>query len=229
MNAEIDVRHVLPSIRVPSLILHRTEDACLPVEGSRFVARAIPGAKLVELPGRDHLPFVGDQDAILDEIQEFLTGARSEHGVDRVLVTALFFLFDGNDILERPEAVREMARLYLRRELGLFRGREIKTTSYYLFAVFDGPARAIRCAMSLVDVALRLNLRIKAGLHTGECDLVGDVIKGPTVDIARAVAGRAAFGEILLSHTVKDLVAGAGLNFEARETRAFDQAPGEWR
>jgi pimeloyl-ACP methyl ester carboxylesterase/DNA-binding winged helix-turn-helix (wHTH) protein len=229
MNAEIDVRHVLPSIRVPSLILHRIDDACLPIEGSRYVADSIPGAKFVELPGRDHLPFVGDQDSLLDEIEEFLTGARAEHPIDRVLVTALFLLFDGKDILERPEEIREMAQIYLRRELNLFRGKEIKTTSQYSFATFDGPARAIRCAIGLADAATRLNLRIRAGLHTGECDLIGDAIAGATIDVARAVAQQADFGEILLSHTVKDLVAGSGLHFEPRGAQSFDPAAGEWR
>ena len=117
-----------------------------------------------------------------------------------------------------------MAQIYLRRELNLFRGKEIKTTSQYSFATFDGPARAIRCAIGLADAAARLNLRIRAGLHTGECDLIGDAIAGATIDVARAVAQQADFGEILLSHTVKDLVAGSGLHFEPRGAQSFDPA-----
>jgi pimeloyl-ACP methyl ester carboxylesterase len=221
MNAEIDVRNVLPSIRVPTLVLHRREDALLPVEGGRYVASGIHGAKFVELEGKDHLPFVGDQDQILDEIEEFLTGARPEREVDRVLTTILFILFDGASP-ERREAD-------LRHELSLFKGKEIEMTESYLMATFDGPARAIRCALAICESFARLGSKVSAGLHTGECDVAGERFSGVTVRIGEAVARCARPGEVLLSHTVKDLVAGSGIEFESRGERRFASLHGEWR
>jgi pimeloyl-ACP methyl ester carboxylesterase/DNA-binding winged helix-turn-helix (wHTH) protein len=236
MNAEVDVRSVLPSIRVPSLVIHRRDDACLPVEGGRFIASLIPGAKYVELEGKDHLPFVGDQDEILDEIEEFLTGARTCAGAerlfDRVLTTVLFVLFDAPTAAAYVNGRREIKGLhqyYARRELALFRGKEIEMTNSHLFATFDGPARAIRCALAIVDAAARLGMRVRAGLHTGECDVTGKTIGGLTVQLGESVAGFASFGEVLISHTVKDLVAGSGIEFEPRGAHALESLPGEWR
>lgn len=231
MNAEIDVRGVLPSIRVPTLVLHHTHDACFPVENGRYVAARIPGAKYVELAGKDHLPFVGDQDALLDEVEEFLTGARPERSVDRVLTTVLFMLFEDEAAFAADAQRRELMELqqtYARRELALYKGREIELTAAQLFATFDGPARAIRCARAIADAGARLGWRVRAGLHTGECDVLGEKVGGVTVQIGAAVARLAAGGEVLLSHTVKDLVAGAGLEFEPRGAQRFADLPGEW-
>jgi pimeloyl-ACP methyl ester carboxylesterase/DNA-binding winged helix-turn-helix (wHTH) protein len=231
MNAEIDVRAVLPSVRVPSLIIHRTDDALLPVGGGRYVASLIPGAKFVELPGRDHLVFVGDQDAILDEIEEFLTGARTLPEVDRVLTTVLFVFFDHIDETHTSvskEEVRELIQSYARRQLALFRGKEIEMKAERLFATFDGPARAIRCARAISADAQRLGLSMRCGLHTGECDVVGEKVSGTTVDLAQSVAGLASGGKILVSHTVHDLVAGSGIVLESRDTLSFKDLPGQW-
>ncbi|MBV9210654.1 MAG: alpha/beta fold hydrolase, partial [Acidobacteria bacterium] len=227
MNADIDVRHVLPSIRVPTLVIHRAGDLCLKAEEGRFVAAHIPGSKYVELPGVDHLPFVGDQDAILDEVEEFLTGVRHAPEYDRVLATVLFTqLVDSGaqaaqvgerrwrDMLERHQA-------HVRRELELFKGREIEMIGDGLLATFDGPARAIRCACAITDSASRLGLKIRAGLHTGECDVMEDKVGGIAVEIGAAVAAHASIGEVLVSNTVKDLVAGSGIRFEERGTRSL--------
>jgi DNA-binding winged helix-turn-helix (wHTH) protein/pimeloyl-ACP methyl ester carboxylesterase len=232
MNAEIDVREVLPSVRIPSLIIHRAEDACLPAGGGRYVASRIPGARYVELPGRDHLPFVGDQDAILDEIEEFLTGVRPAPEIDRVLTTVMFALFSPDDqsiaSASRPE-LSELNQSYVRRELALFRGKEIELSDDHLFATFDGPARAIRCAKAIVTAISRLGINVRAGLHTGECDVIGEKVAGATVNLGMAVAALASPREMLITHTVKDLVAGSGIHFKSRGTRSFGTMPGEWR
>jgi DNA-binding winged helix-turn-helix (wHTH) protein/pimeloyl-ACP methyl ester carboxylesterase len=235
MNAEVDVRSVLPSIRVPALIIHRKDDACLSVGGGRFVASLIPGAKYVELEGRDHLPFVGAQDEILDEIEEFLTGARTGAGAerlfDRVLTTVLFVLFDDPAAasVQGWREIKELQQSYARRELSLFRGKEIEMTGDHLFATFDGPARAIRCALAIADATARLGMRARAGLHTGECDVTGETIGGITVQLCESVARLASSGEVLISHTVKDLVAGSGIEFESRGAHALENLPGECR
>ena len=232
MNAEIDVRNVLPSIRVPTLVIHRKGDECLKVEEGRYVAARIPGAKYVELEGRDHLPFVGDQDAILDEVEEFLTGARPERLIDRVLTTILFVLFDDDDSsasLQQRAEVKELQRNCVRRDLTMFKGREIEMTDAPFFATFDGPARGIRCALAITDSVARLGLRVRAGLHTGECDVFGEQIGGGTVQFGEAVAQLAGSGEVLISQTVKDLVAGSGIQLEARAAQTFAALPSEWQ
>ncbi len=232
MNAEIDVRNVLPSIRVPALVIHRKGDALLPVEGGRYVASRIPGAKYVELDGNDHLPFVGDQDAILDEIEEFLTGARHVREIDRVLMTVLFVHFYNNDEGISATKCREIGELYqshIRRELALFRGKEIEMTDASLFVTFDGPARAIRCALAIAEAGARLGFNIRAGLHTGECDIQGEKIGGVTVRLVEDISLLADIGEILISNTVKDLVGGSGIEFESRGTHAFENLPGRWK
>ena len=235
MNADIDVRHVLPSIRVPTLVIHRAGDLCLKVEEGRYVASKIPGSKYVELPGVDHLPFVGDQDAILDEVEEFLTGVRHAPEHDRVLATVLFtqIVDSGAQAAEVGERrwrdLFERHQAYVRRELELFKGREIEMFGDGLLATFDGPARAIRCACAITDSAARLGIKIKAGLHTGECDVMEDKVGGIAVEIGAQVAAHAVVGEVLVSHTVKDLVAGSGINFEERATHNLADIPGEWR
>jgi class 3 adenylate cyclase len=235
MNAEIDVREVLPSIRVPTLILHRTGDLDMDVGGARYMASRIPGAKYIELPGDDHLPFVGDQEAILDEIEEFLTGARHHAEVDRVLATVLFTDMVGST--ERSAALGdkrwsdllEAHNRVMREELGRFRGHEVDTAGDGFFATFDGPARAIRCACAMRMELAKLGVDIRAGLHTGECELVGDKVRGIAVNIGSRVASLAGPGEVLVSSTVKDLVAGSGLAFVDRGVHTLRGVPGEWR
>ena len=236
MNAEIDVRHVLPSIHVPTLVIHRSEDQCLKVEEGRYVAERIPGARYVELPGRDHLPFVGDQDAILDEVEEFLTGARHTPEPDRVLATVLFTRIA--DAQEQRTAwpgvglrqgLIQRLRAYVRKEIEWFRGREIDMVGDRPLAIFDGPARAVRCAYAIVEYASRLGVEMRAGLHTGECDVVDGKVTGIAAEIGVQVANRAAAGEVLVSNTVKDLVAGSGINFEDRGAHTLGRIAGEWR
>jgi class 3 adenylate cyclase len=222
MNAEIDVRNVLPSIRVPSLVIHRTDDQCLKVEEGRFVAQKIPGAKFVELPGNDHLPFVGDQDAILDEVEEFLTGVRHRVEPDTVLATVLVARMVG--IKERvetlgPERWSEWLRrlhAHITKEIEWFRGREIDLMENRLLATFDGPARAIRCASAITEYCSRLGVQTCTGLHTGECEIVDGQVAGAATQMCVCVANEAEAGEVLVSSTVKDLVAGSGINFEDR-------------
>lgn len=218
---EIDVRHVAPSVKVPTLVLHRTEDPVCHVENARWLARAIEGSRYLELPGNDHVPWA-DQDEILAETQEFLTGVREPAEPDRVLATVLFTDIVGStehaqalgdrswrDLLERHHAV-------VRNELTRFRGREIDTAGDGFFAAFDGPARAIRCALAIRGAASELGLELRAGLHTGECELLGEKIAGIAVHTGARVAARAGPNEVLVSGTVRDLVSGSGIAFEDR-------------
>ncbi len=235
MNMEIDVRHVLPTIRVPTLVLHRTGDQVVPVNQGRYVADHIPGAKYVELPGIDHMPFLGDADAILDELQEFLTGVRPAPEPDRVLATVVFTDIVGSTELTADMGDRRWTELLegyyalARNELERFRGREIKTMGDGLLAAFDGPARAIRCACAMRESARHIGIDTRAGLHTGECETMGEDIAGIAVDIGARVAAEAAGGEVLVSSTVKDLVAGSGLEFEERGSHRLKGVPDEWR
>jgi pimeloyl-ACP methyl ester carboxylesterase/DNA-binding winged helix-turn-helix (wHTH) protein len=234
MNAEIDVRNVLASIRVPSLVIHRTDDHCLKVEEGRFVADRIPGAKFVELPGNDHLPFVGDQDAILDRVEEFLTGVRHSLEPDTVLATVLFTRIVGakehaaamgqdrwDDLLRRLHS-------HITKEIEWFRGREIDMFGDRPLAIFDGPARAIRCASAITEYALRLGIKLRSGLHTGECEIVDGTVAGVATAMGVCVANRAKPGEVLVSRTVKDLVAGSGIEFEDKGIHTLEGC-GEWR
>jgi pimeloyl-ACP methyl ester carboxylesterase/DNA-binding winged helix-turn-helix (wHTH) protein len=222
MNAEIDVRNVLPSIRVPSLVIHRSDDQCLKVEEGRFVAQRIPDAKFVELPGNDHLPFVGDQEAILDEVEEFLTGVRHPIEPDTVLATVLVARLVG--IKERvqnlgPERWAEWWRrlhAHITKEIEWFRGREVDIIENRLLAIFDGPARAIRCATAITEYTSRLGVQTCTGLHTGECEIVDGQVAGAAAQMCVCVANEAEPGEVLVSSTVKDLVAGSGISFEDR-------------
>jgi pimeloyl-ACP methyl ester carboxylesterase/DNA-binding winged helix-turn-helix (wHTH) protein len=235
MNAEIDVRYVLPSIHVPTLVIHRTEDQCLKVDEGRYVAERIPGARYVELPGQDHLPFVGDQDAILDEVEEFLTGVRHSLEPDRVLATVLFTrIVDSQEYVERlgekrwQELVGRL-RAHVGKEIEWFRGREVDMVGNRPLAIFDGPARAVRCACAIVEYSSRLGIEMRAGLHTGECDMVEGQVGGDAAEIGVEVAKKAAAGEVLVSNTVKDLVAGSGIRFEDRGTHNLSGILGEWR
>jgi len=234
MNAEIDVRNVLPSIRVPSLVIHRREDQCLKVEEGRFVADRIPGAKFVELPGNDHLPFVGDQDAILDEVEEFLTGVRHRVEPDTVLATVLVGRIIG--VKQHVQRVGEdrwldlLRRLhaYITKEIEWFRGREVDIVENRILAIFDGPARAIRCASAITEYAARLGVEICNGLHTGECEIVDGQVSGTAAEMCVCVANEAEAGEVLVSSTVKDLVAGSGLDFDDRGIHDL-LGCGDWR
>ena len=233
MSASIDIRHVLPAIRVPTLVMHRADEVL--AEASRYVGARIPGARVVELPGSDHMLWFGDQDAALDEIEEFLTGVRPHPALDRVLATVLF-----TDIVGSTERATELGdrrwRELLERHHGLvrsqldrFQGREVYTAGDGFFAAFDGPARAIRCAGAIGEAVRGLGLEIRAGLHTGECELVGEKIAGVAVNTGARVAALAEPGEVLVSSTVKDLVAGSGIEFEDRGTHDLKGVPGEWR
>jgi pimeloyl-ACP methyl ester carboxylesterase/DNA-binding winged helix-turn-helix (wHTH) protein len=239
MNAEIDVRRVLPSVHVPTLVIHRTEDRCLKLEEGRYVAEHIPGAKFVELPGQDHLPFVGDQDAILDEVEEFLTGVRHTLEPDTVLATVLFTqIVDSKQHAERLGnaswyALLDRLREHVRKEIEWFRGREIDMIGDRPLAIFDGPARGIRCALAVSEYASRLGIQMRVGLHTGECEMVGapgdTKVSGVAPHIGAQVARIAAAGEILVSGTVKDLVAGSGIRFEDKGTHTLAEVAGDWR
>jgi pimeloyl-ACP methyl ester carboxylesterase len=235
MNTQIDVRRVLPTIAVPTLVLHRTGDLDSNIAEDRYIAERIPGAKFVELPGIDHLPWVGNQDDILDEIEEFLTGVRPAPQPDRMLATVLFTDIVGSteqaaslgdkawrDVLERHHAA-------VRGELTQFRGHEITTTGDGFLATFDGPARAVRCAVAIRDRLRESGLEVRAGVHTGECERMGDNIGGLAVHIGSRVAGLAGPGEVLASSTVKDLVSGSGIVFEDRGAHPLKGIPGEWR
>jgi class 3 adenylate cyclase len=234
MARQTDVREVLPAIRVPTLVVHRSGDRIVPVEQGRSYADDIQGARWAELPGRDHLWWV-DGDDILDEIESFLTGAPAQRDPDRVLATVLF-----TDIVDSTRCAAELGdrrwrhligehdRL-VRRYLGRFRGREVKTLGDGFLATFDGPGRAIRCASAIQEGVRELGLVLRAGLHTGECEVLGDDIGGLAVNIGARVGAKAGPGEVLVSQTVKDLVAGSGFGFEERGEHELKGVPGAWR
>ncbi|HKX83648.1 MAG TPA: alpha/beta fold hydrolase [Pyrinomonadaceae bacterium] len=235
MNAEIDVRHVLPSIRVPTVVIHRSGDLCLKVEEGRYVASKIPGCKYVELGGIDHLPFVGDQDEILDQIEQFIAGVHYSGEHDRVLATVLNLRIADwtGEANKRSEAewaeLLATAREIVARQLEVFRGREVAYDKRGILATFDGPARAIRCATVIAEAARQHGLGVKTGLHTGECDVVDDNYSGVAVDLARKIADGSSNGNILVSRTVKDLVAGSGLKFDDAGVHSFEGIEGNWR
>ena len=231
---ERDLRGVLPSIRVPTLVLHRAGDRFIRAGNGRYLAEHIPGAQYVELPGEDAL-FVGDTEMLLGEMEEFLTGTRPVPEIDRVLATVLFTDIVGST--ERAATLGDRAWRTLldthhgivRQELERHRGREIKTVGDGFLATFDGPARAIRCACAIRDELRSLGIEIRAGLHTGECELLNDDVGGIAVHIGARVVATAAPAEVLVSSTVKDLVAGSGLRFVDRGVRSLQGVPGEWR
>jgi class 3 adenylate cyclase/pimeloyl-ACP methyl ester carboxylesterase len=235
MNFEIDIRHVLPVVRVPALVLHQSGDRAVPVDWDRYVAQRIPGARYVELPGADHWPWFGESDAVLDEVQEFLTGVRPGPEPDRMLATVLF-----TDIVGSTQRAAELGDrrwrdlldsyyALARRELDRFRGREVKTTGDGFLATFDGPARGIRCACAVSASVGQLAIAIRAGLHTGECEMMEEDVGGIAVHIGARVAAEAAAGEVLVSSTVKDLVAGSGIRFDDRGPHRLKGVPEEWR
>jgi class 3 adenylate cyclase len=236
MNSQIEISGILPAVRVPTLVIHRTGDKTVNVEGGRDVAAHIPGARLVELPGMDHLFYVGENaDQIADAIEEFLTGSRTPAPVDRVLATVLFTDIVGStekaaalgdqrwrDLLDNHHAT-------IRRNLARFRGHEVKTTGDGFLATFDGPARGVRCACAIAEEIRPLGIEVRAGLHTGECEMIGDDVGGIAVHIGARVAALAGASEVLVSSTVRDLVAGSGLRFGDRGTQSLKGIPGKWR
>ena len=234
INGRLDVRHVLGTIRIPTLLLHRTHDAGIRIEHSRYLAEHIPGARLVELDGSDTLPFLGDSGAVIGEIDEFLTGDRRPPEHDRVLATVLFTDIVGSTVRaaalgDEPwrDLLAEHDRL-VRAALARHRGREIKSVGDGFLALFDGPARAVRAARSIVADVTALGLEVRAGVHAGEVELVDDDVAGLAVHIAARVMGEAPAGRVLASSTVHDLVVGSGLRFEDRGRKALRGVPGEW-
>jgi class 3 adenylate cyclase/pimeloyl-ACP methyl ester carboxylesterase len=232
MNTEIDVRPILPAIRVPTLVLHRVGDPRVNVEAGRYIGDHIPGAKYVELPGEDHAPF-DIIDRISDEVEEFLTGSRSEADVDRVLATVMF-----TDIVDSTRRAAELGDRQwhalldrhdaaVRQQLARFRGREVKNLGDGFMATFDGPARAVRCAASICESVRPLGIAVRSGLHTGEVELKRDDVAGIAVHIAARVAAEAEAGETVVSSTVRDLVAGSGLRFQDRGIRSLKGLPEE--
>jgi pimeloyl-ACP methyl ester carboxylesterase/class 3 adenylate cyclase len=240
MNLEIDIRHTLPTIRVPTLVLQRSEDRFVPPEVGRYVADEIPGAVYEELPGADVVPWLGESDGIIGSVEQFLEGVRDassweEVDRDRVLATVLF-----TDIVDSTAKAaelgdarwRELLRTHhdlVRRQLIRFRGREIDTAGDGFFASFDGPARAIRCAKAVTAALGELGFSVRAGLHTGECEVAEGKLGGIAVHIGARIAARAKAGEVLVSSTVKDLVAGSGLSFVDQGAQELRGIPGQWR
>ena len=235
MNVLIDVRSVLPAIRVPTLVMHRSGDLALDAGGSRYMAQQIPAARYIEYPGADHLPWTSDPEPVLGDIEQFVTGARHAPEADRVLATVMFA--DIVESTQRAAAIgdrawtRELQEFYglARRQLERFRGREVDTAGDGYFATFDGPARAVRCAQTIAREVSQLGLAIRAGLHTGEVEVLGSKVGGIAVHIGARIAGHAGPGEVVVSNIVKDLVAGSGLQFEDRGVLPLKGVPGEWR
>jgi class 3 adenylate cyclase len=231
----VDIRRLLGSIRVPTLLLHRAGDQWVDVQTSRYMAERIPGARLIELPGDDHLPFFGDQDAVVALTQEFLTGALPIADPDRMLATVVF-----TDIVDSTRLASELGdrrwhrmleqhNQVVREQLARFRGREVKTTGDGFLASFDGPARAIRAAHAIRAELAEHGLQIRAGLHTGEVELIADDLGGIAVHLAARVMAQAQAGEVLCSRTVRDLVAGAGFGFTDRGTHQLKGVPDAWQ
>ncbi len=232
---EMDVRAILPTIDVPTLVLHRQGDQMVAAAQGRYLAKEIPGARYLELPGEDHLPFAGDLDAMLDEVEEFLVGSRNASESERALATILFTDIVGSTAKaaelgdRRWRALLERHDAAVRRQLSLHRGREVKTMGDGFLATFDGPARAIRCARAVQDDLAGLGIEVRAGIHTGEVELIGDDVGGMAVNIGARIGALADAGEVLVSSTVRELVVGSGLEFEERGVEKLKGAPGEWR
>lgn len=235
MNTEIDIRKVLPSIHVPTLVLHRRDDRDVVVGNGRYLAEHISGAEWRPLPGADHVWWVGDADSILDEVEEFVTGERPVRAADRVLMTVLFTDIVGSTKRAKAVGDRKWAHLLarhdqlVRRELVRWGGREVKSTGDGFLATFEGPARGIRCALALSSAVRDLGLSVRAGLHTGECEVMGDDIGGIGVHLAARVASKASAGQVLVTSTVRDLVSGSGIGFQDRGRHALKGMSEPWR
>jgi class 3 adenylate cyclase len=235
---ESDISAILPTIQVPTLVLHRTDDALVPLELGRDLASRIPDARFVETPGIDNYPWTGnwerEVEPILDAVEEFLTGSRPSHEPDRVLSTVLFTDIVGSteeaarigdrrwrELLGKHDAI-------VRKQLERWRGHEVKTVGDGFLVTFDGPARAVQCADAIIGAVQDVGVRVRAGVHTGECERIGDDVGGIAVHIGARVAALAQAGEVLASSTVKDLVAGSGLSFGERGRHELRGVPGEW-
>jgi class 3 adenylate cyclase len=235
MFLEIDVRPMLPAIHVPTLVLHRRGDRAVNRRGAEWMANQIPGARYVELPGIDHAIWAGDTDTPLDEMEEFLTGVRRYAEVDRVVTTVMFTDIVGSTERavelgdRRWRELLEQQTTAVRRELTRFRGNEIKTLGDGMMATFDGPARAIRCGLAVKDTVAAMGIALRVGLHTGEVEVLDDDVGGIAVHIAARVGALATAGEVLVSGTVKDLVAGSGIQFAERGEHALKGVPDTWR
>jgi class 3 adenylate cyclase len=231
----IDVRSVLPAIAVPTVVISRADPAAVPAEHRRYVAEHIPGARYVELTGADELIWAGDQDALVAEIQEFVTGSRPVIEPDRVLATILFTDIVGSTRLAADlgdRAWRELLERHhalVRSELARFRGREVDTAGDGFLAVFDGPGRAVRCASAAAQSMRSLGIEILAGVHTGEVEVAGDGVRGIAVHIGARISALAGAGEVLVSSTVRDLVVGSGMQFEDRGLQELKGVPDPWR
>jgi len=234
MNTEIDIRHFLKAIRVPTLIMHRHGDRDSSVEGSRYMAQQIAQAKFVELAGTDHLPWVGDAEKLLNEIEIFLTGELHSVEPDRILATCLFTDIVGSTETaqslgdERWRNLLQSHNEVVRNQLRHYRGREVKTTGDGFLTIFDGPARAVRCACAIRDELRHLGMEVRAGLHTGECEIMDDDIGGISVHIAARIMSKASGGQVFCSSTIKDLVAGSGIKFESQGLFSLKGIQGSW-
>jgi len=232
---EVDVRPLLPAVHVPTLVMHRAADQMSNIEASRYMANRIPGARFLELPGNDHFPFFGDQDAVVEEVEAFLTGARTAAEADRVLATVMFSDIVGST--ERAASLgdrkwRDLLDAHddlARKRVTEFHGRIVDHQGDGFLATFDGPARAIRCALALREGVRMLGLETRAGVHTGEVEVRGDNIGGIAVHIGARVAAKAGAGEVLVSRTVADLVVGSTLQFEDRGLHSLKGVPGDWQ
>jgi class 3 adenylate cyclase len=235
MFNQIDIRDVLSSIRAPTLVVHRTENTFYRVEHGRYLAEHIPGARLVEVPGIDYFSFLGDSEAVLTEVEKFVAGLVAPPESDRQLSTVLF-----TDIVDSTKIAAEVGdrrwrevlgqqRVLVRRELERHRGREVDTAGDGFFATFDGPARAVHCACTIRDAVRELGLEIRAGLHTGEVEVLEAGLAGVAVHIGQRVLSAAAPGEVLVSSTVKDLAVGSGIEFDDRGSHALKGVAEEWR
>lgn len=231
---QLDVRHVLGAIRVPTLILHRVDDKPVSVENSRYLAARIAGAKYVELPGADHIAWFGDVDALLAEVSEFLTGERSAPDLERVLTTIVFADIVDSTRHAAQVGDREWKEVLIRfyalcdEKLSHFRGRKLDTAGDGLFAAFDGPARAVRWSVAMVQAMKAQGIGLRVGVHTGECEVLGDKYSGIAVHLGARVASVAQPNQVVVSSTVKDLVVGSGIRFEDLGRRQLKGAPDEW-
>ncbi|HEY2102460.1 MAG TPA: adenylate/guanylate cyclase domain-containing protein [Chthoniobacterales bacterium] len=235
MNGQIDTRSILPSIQAPTLVMNRSGDPCANVEAARDMASRIPGAKFKEYPGHSHSMMLDDMETVLSDIQEFITGERPIDSSDRILATVLFL-----DIASSTERAAELGDIawrnvlnsyyaIVRKELSRFRGKETNTTGDSFLATFDGPARAVRCALAITLAVRQLGIDVRAGVHTGECELMGDNVGGIAVHTGARIMAKAEPGMVLVSGTVKDLVSGSGIDFQDRGPHQLKGVPGEWR
>ena len=235
MNGQIDTRPILPSIQAPTLVMNRTGDPCANVEAARDMASRIPGAKFKQYPGNSHSMMLDDMETVLSDIQEFITGERPIDSSDRVLATVLFL-----DIASSTERAAELGDrpwrnllnsyyAIVRKQLARFRGKETNTTGDAFLATFDGPARAVRSALAIALAVRQLGVEVRAGVHTGECELMGDNVGGIAVHTGARIMAKSEPGEVLVSGTVKDLVSGSGINFQDCGVHQLKGVPGEWR